>query len=442
MAGPFRIIDEAADDRMAGASSIWSYAPRILAYPLSGYCLPVLLGGAPVVWMLAQTLQAFAGGEPYSMIAALMRITVVVIGCSWLLSYTLRVIGFTASGHATPPPMAGDTLYNSGLWLMRAVPYPAAFVSLYFTLSPLNAQLAYGAAAFGLLLWPAHALCLATEGSVFASVNPLRLLRIVAGTGALYALVCGVIAAAVWAVSLYASNAYGLLSSAAGLYLLLMICHLLGVSAFRRHRQLDLIVEVGDPLNKAQWREQAQRLDGVLARIESCILRGDLDGAGRELYAEPGGPASVRQFHEDLFARLLARGKLPLILAQGQRLVSLLLNEKRTARALEVYENCLNRDAHFEPETPQQLEVLAREALTSKLDDLFLKMLRNIDTRYPGDLIVVDAGLMQARYWAERHNDDERARQILQPLLEHTAHPRHAQVAALARVLTRSAAPR
>lgn len=435
MAGPFKIIDEAADDRMAGATSVWAYAPRILIYPLSGYCLYVLLFGTPIVWLLVQTLQAFAGGEPYSMIAALMRITVVTIGSTWLLSYILRVIGHTAAGHATSPPMAGDTMYNASVWFARALPYPAAFVSAFFALFEMQPQTAWAIAGLGVLLWPAHALSLATEGSAAAAINPLRLLQIVAGIGPLYLLICGVIGAAVWALSAFASNVYGTLFSGIGLYLVFMVSHLLGFIAFRRHEALNLIVQVGDPLEKQQAREQAVRLGALMTRLESCILRGDLEGAGRELFAEPGGPANVRQFHENLFTKLLSRGNATLIFEQGRRLITLLINEKRKSRALEVYETCLNKSPYFEPATTLQLELLAREALASKYEDLFLKILKNIEARYPDDPIIVTAGLMQARYWCEQRNDDVRALEILNPLLVHERHPSYPQVVALVRVL-------
>lgn len=179
MAAGFKVIDEAADDRMAGARSVAAYAPRILVYPLRGYCLPVLLLGTLLVWILVQTLQAFVSGEPYGIVAALLRIVVVVTGCSWLLTYILRVIEFTASGHATPPPMTADTLQNAALWLMRALPYPAAVLSLVFAVFEPLPQLAWAFAGLGVLLWPAHALSLATQGSAWAAVNPLRLLQIV-----------------------------------------------------------------------------------------------------------------------------------------------------------------------------------------------------------------------------------------------------------------------
>lgn len=442
MAGPPRIIDEAADSRMASARSLRGYAPYLLLYPLSGYCLPVLLAGTPIVWMLVQTLQAFARGEPYAMIAALLRISLVAIGSSWLLSYALRVIDTTARGHAMPPPMAGSTVHDHGLWLLRALPYPAAFVSLYYALLPADARLAAGVAALGALLWPAHALSLATEGSALSAISPLRLLRIIAGAGLLYALPCAALALAAWGLAHQASVAQGLLWSGIGLYCVFASCHLLGYVGFRRHAALGLDVEVGDPREKQQRREQALRLEMLCARIDECLLRGDLEAAARELRAEPGGPADVRQFHEDLFARLLTRGKLPLILLQGRRLITLLLDGGRHARALEVCEQCLNRDRHFEPETPRQLELLAREAAASRLDGLLERLLRDLAQRYPDDLIVLDGGLLLARYWCEQRNDDARALEILQPLLALTAHPRHAQAAALARALTRNAAPR
>lgn len=427
----------AADARMAATRSVWRYLPQVFAYPLRGYALPVLLLGTPIVWLILYTLEALLMQDARGLIRALVTVAGAAIGGTWLLAYTLRVIERSAAGHALPPPMSADTMFDGGLWFLRALPYPAVLASLYVALAPRAPVATQALLLLGGLLWPAHALTLATDGRALAAVNPLRLLRVVYDSGALYALVCVTLAGAGWLLMAQAAKLYGIAFCALALYALIAVCHLLGYTAFRRHEALGLDVETQDPQRAALEREQAQRLEGVLARTEAELLRGDPQGALRELLAEPGGPANLRRFHEDLFARLLLRVNVPLALAQGQRLITYLLQDKRAAAALSVYETCIGKYSHFEPETPLQVEQLAQAALDGGYDTLFLRLLEKLERRYPGDAIEVSGGLMLARYWCERRSDDARARDILQPLLARTQHPMHARVVALARVLER-----
>jgi hypothetical protein len=433
MAGEFRMRDDAADDRMAGTPSVLAYAPRLLVYPFTGFGWPVLLLGTPGVWMLAQAVQAFIDLDVLQMRRWVTGIVLLVMTVVILTYYILRIVEHTASGHATPPPMGGEVLTNIGRVFGQAMFYPSCVATLCYGLR--DSAAAWWVAGFAVVLWPAHLLVMATERSVLEGFNPLRLLNAVAGTGPYYVLVCAATAGASWLMLRFASSSYALLSSAAGLYMIMVICHLLGFVAYHRHRELGLDVEVGDPEAKRRKQEQAQRLQDLYARIDAYMQGRNVEGAAREMFNEPGGPDNVLQFHEDLYSRLMTYKYGDLILLQGQRLVTLLLDGRRIARALEVYEACLGRNIHFEPESPRQLEVLAREALNSKYEDLFLKMLRNLETRYPDDPILVSTGLMQARFWSDLRRDDGRALEILLPLLKHEAHPQHGQVVSLVRVL-------
>lgn len=436
MAGEFRIHDEAADDRMAGARTVWAYLPQMFVYPFTGFALPVLLLGAPGVWMLVKAALAFLSLDASEMKRWVSGVFLLIIVVVLLTHYILRVIEHTANGHALPPSLGGEVLTSLGRVFVQAIAYPICAVSLSLWLR--GTAMAWPAAGLLLVLWPAHLMVMATERSVLAGLNPLRLLSAVAATGPLYLLVCVAVAGSGWVMLLLGDSHYALLSSALGFYLVLVICHLLGFIAYRRHHELGLDVEVRDPELKRQQQEQAQRLERLHAKIDAFMQGRNAEGAANEMFAEPGGPYDVLQFHEDLYTRLRTYKYGSLQLLQGQRLIGLLLQASRDTRALDIYEQCRSLNGHFEPESPRHLEKLAPLALSAGYDEMFLRMLRDVETRYPGDPIVVTGGLMEARYWAERKRDDGKALEVLMSLTKYEQHPQHRQVMSLLKVLRSS----
>ena len=415
--------DDEADARMARTPSLPAYLPRILLYPLSGFCLPVLL--------LASIAMDIG-------VRSMMGISLISIVGGWTVYYLVSIIAHSAQGHATPPPMSGDAMHMAGARTLGALLLPALIATAHARL----AAGGHGAAAtailiIGLMALPANFLALATTGEAAAAMNPLGWLQIIAALGPAYFLVALALTLSAL-VPMQLDNPAGFAVATFGTcYVAFMSAHLLGYLAYHRHERLGLDVRVRDPDVVAREREQARRLQTLLARIADCLQRGDQAGAQREILAEPGGPANVLQFHDELFSRLLTQGTPALIHQQGRRYVELLLNANRTARALEIYETCVRRHPGFEPQTPLQVEQLARQALAQDLDALFAQLTAGLETRFPGDPVQVDCGLMGARYWSQQRNDDEKARALLKPLLAHKQHPRYAQVLALARTLAK-----
>jgi hypothetical protein len=182
--------------------------------------------------------------------------------------------------------------------------------------------------------------------------------------------------------------------------------------------------------------EQQRRLDAVLAKIQAALMNKDLQGAADAIQAEPGGPADLRRFHEDLFEQISFRHrKVELLHLQGQRLIRQLIEGKRLARALDVAEQCFDAHRDFAPETPAEAVALADEALRTRRDGLFERLTHDAVTRHGGRPESASLTFLSAKYWYERRHDPARARQILQPLLALRDHPQHRQIAAYGRVL-------
>jgi hypothetical protein len=423
-AAPLRYRDEAADDRMAGTRSALAYLPQLLVYPLTGFCLPVMV---MVAGFVAVGVQSWMG------------LPLLMITGTWMLHYLVRLIEHTAQGHATPPPIAADVVFLDAVKMFKALCGPLLALNMVVALQHRDAPVAAGVAlAVCAFLAPAYLFLIATDGRLSAALNPLRWIGVLAGFGPGYVLLCLLLAGGAGVLGWVSKQgSVGLLAFAC-CYVLFLTAHLMGFLAYHRRERLDIDVHVGDPEDKRRVREQAERLQAVIAKIQARVQDRDLEGAATALLAEPGGPASLRGFHEDLFERVLTIGPPALIHAQGRRLIAVLLDEKRDARAFEVFEACENRHPHFETETPEQWARIALEALRARLLPRFETLADALERRFPDSDAVLSVRLVQARYCSETLGDDERARALLQPLLARTAHPQHAQVQGLARVLARS----
>lgn len=418
--------DATADARLAGTPAPLVYLPWLLAYPLRGHAPAVIVLLVGFLWIGTRTLL----GIPMLGIAAI-----------WSVHYLLAVIEDSARGRGSPPPLRAEVVYLGGLRVLRAVWLPTLLATVAWNLNGEGRiAAALGVVLLAALWLPAYFLVMATADNLAAALNPLRALRTMLVLGWPYfALVTGLsLLGAGWTL-LSHWPLWGWAAAAA--YALVLGGHAIGYLAYHRAAALDLDVHVAEPGRQAREQAQAERLQTLLDRIEAAQLRYDGAAALSALEAEPGGPADPLRFHEDLYARLCQRGSAALIHAQGRRLITRLLNARRAARALEVWESSLNRHSGFEPASTLELEALARHALTSGQYTVFERLLERLETRYGDDPVVLTLRLLQAQDCAERCGDDTRARELLAPLLTQTQHPQYLRVLALQRALSRSAAP-
>jgi hypothetical protein len=233
-----------------------------------------------------------------------------------------------------------------------------------------------------------------------------------------------------------------LLALALTIYLVLVSCHLAGFVAFHRSEPLGLPGEARSITPEVRREEQQQaRLEAVLKKIDAALHAKDLDGAAAALVAEPGGPADLRLFHEELFEQVTFRRNAALTHLQGQRLITVLIGAKRVARALDIAETCYDAHRDFQPARPAEAVVLAQQALTDKREGLFTRLTHDAAARYGSDPAAVSLAFLSARLWCEQKRDDERAREILKPLLAASSHPQHRQIVAYAKALAKPATP-
>lgn len=417
--------DDAADRRMAETPSLAAYLPRILLYPLSGHALPALLLLAVILWFGLQSV---------------LGVPALAIGAPWVFHYAQGVIEKTAAGGATPPQFGGNMIYLTSWEAFRPLIGVALVATGLWVVRDAGPRPIVAVLAAGALLFPAFMLVLTIENSVLAALNPLKLVQAMVGVGGAYFAVSAILAAAAAATVYTVGQGQLFMSLLVSIYLWLMSFHLLGYVTYHRADRLGWTVLKAAPTDASRaMDEQAQRLAATIAAIDAALAARNLEAAGKALYGSVGGPADPRLFQEELFEAMEARRRPELVHAQGARLITQLLREKRTGRALEIVTSCFDAHRDFSPERPEQAVTLAEAALGARNEGLFERLTHDAGVRYGAHPAAVSLQFLRAKYFCELKRDDTRAREALKPLLAQSSHPQHRQIVAYARALAAGA---
>ena len=414
--------DQAADRLMAETASLAKYLPHILLYPLTGHALWVWLLLTMLLWIGMQSI---------------FGIALLAIAAPWTFHYAEAVIEQTAIGRATPPPFGGDMIFlGSNFSAFRPLLGVALAVTLWGFARVRGPGAEIAALAVSAFLFPAYMLLLTAHNSLLVAFNPLKLVGAIIAVGPVYFVVCMILALAAAGVVETVGSGIQIVAVAASIYLWLMTFHLLGYVAYHRHERLGFPVKTPPPTDKSRAMDrQRERLAAVLRNVDAALNAKDLDGAGRALLADLGeNLPEPRVFFVELFEQLQRRRNVALLHLQGQRLISLLVGEKRLSHALDVAETCFDAHRDFQPDTPAQAIALAEAALEAKREGLFQRLTGDAATRYAGTPTAASLQFLVVRQAYDKR-DEARARDLLLPLLAQTAHPQHRQMAAFAKIL-------
>ena len=419
-----RLDDPEADRRMVETPEIWLYLPQLLAYPLRGYALYVVLVMGGLTW-----LAGYAG--PFGIALAGM-----IFG--WMGYYFMDVVLRTAVGHAIPPPMGTDVLFmGDKLKLGMLIAYLGGVTLL--VLSASRAQqggLAIAVLCIGVYLLPAYLAGLALQPNVLSALNPLVLLKFLWYTGVAYLLSALLLAGVGVLVVVMSGRSSNLVSCLLLVYGILFMCHLVGYVAYHHHEELGIAVSVAKPTEESRAaEEQVLRLAALLKRVDKHLEARDPHAARDAMLAEDAADlANPRGFHEDLFEALRLRHQDALSLVQGNRLIALLAQLKRLTRAIEIYEICLDLSPKFVPQPPMLTATLAEQALLEKRAKVFARMDAAVQQAAPGSEAAVALQFLKARALVDQRQDAA-ALALLIPLVKLIGHPWHPRVAALHKAL-------
>lgn len=425
-----RLDDPEADYLMVSTPELWLYLPRLLHYPVRGYGLFVTVTCGVMLWIIG-----YAGvwGIPASGI---------VFG--WMSYYFMDVVQRTATGHAIPPPMGTEVLFQGDkLRLAMLVGYIGAVVLLILSARHAGHHgIAAGVLCLGIYVLPAFVAALALQPDVLSVINPLLLLKFLWHTGFAYLLASLLLAAVGFVGYALAGHLSALSSDILLVYGLIFVSHMVGYVAYHRQDELGIAVSVERPTEERQ-AEQAQvmRVAEILAQVDRHLEAHEAQTAKAALLADDGAEQpNPRAFHEELFEGLRLRHQDALSLVQGTRLIRFLVKERRLPRALDILEQCLDVSKDFLPEPPSLVGLLAEQAIRDKRLALFTKLDAAVRAVQPqGEAAVslqfLKAQALVAQKQGQRDNDAA-ALKLLTPLLAAAAHPWAARIQALHKALS------
>ena len=419
-----RLDDPEADQLMVSTPELLLYLPRLLAYPVRGYGLFVTVTFGIFLWIIGY--------------AGVWGIPAAGILFGWISYYFMDVVQRTATGHAIPPPMGTEVMFQGDkLRLAMLVGYIGGVMLL--TLSARSAGhpgLAALAVCLGIYALPAFLASLALQPDLLSILNPLVLLKFLWHTGFAYLLASLLLAAVGFAGLALAGHLSALSSDILLIYGLIFVSHMVGYVAYHKQDQLGIAVSVERPTEEGLAEQtQAMRVAELLAEVDRH-LQANMPNTARDALLSDDGAEQVnpRGFHEDLFEGLRQRHQDALSLVQGQRLIGLLVQQKRLPRALDICEQCLDLDKAFLPTPPASVGLLAEQALKDKRMPLFARLDAAAHARAPGGDAAVSLQFLKAQALVGQ-KQDAAGLALLTPLLASSAHPWAPRIRALHQAL-------
>ena len=405
--------------RMIYNSSLWQQLPHILAYPLKGHALPLLIISSVV---LSMTLN--------SLIQSILGVFALMTFLSLTLKYAYMVLEMTAFGYAVPPMLTFDMWNSSNQRPLKQLFFLMIIFTIYRWVQNFAGNIpALFMLAFGILLTPASAVIIATENSLFHALNPWKLILLAKRVGMVYLFISLLFNLPVLLMILLFQGFPPLFCITGAIYLLIMTFHLLGFVIYHHRDSLGLTVSFSPEIEaEAEEKEQIKQLGNVLYEVHVLTSGGRIKKAIEELFAKLPDLGDTLDINEKLFARLSLWEEKEIVLAQGQHYISLLIQKKRLSEALKIYQSCFDMSAHFEPKKAFQTLPLATIAYQEKRYSSALQLVQKFSIRCPNHPDNIAIKLLNAKLLGEHFNDYEKAKVIMLQLLELKKHPLYPEI--------------
>jgi hypothetical protein len=419
-----RLDDPEADQLMVETPELWRYLPQLLAYPVRGYGLMVTLCFGGALWVIGY--------------AGVWGIPAAGIIFGWMSYYFMDVVQRSATGHAIPPPMGSEVMFQGDkLRLAMLVGYLGAFTLLVLSANHSDQNgLGVFLFALGVYCLPAFLASLALQPDLISVLNPWLMLKFMWHTGIAYIFSALVLAVVGFLGIALAGRVSAISSDVLLVYGVIFVCHMVGYVAYHHAEELDIAVQVEKPTDITRAEAaQAIRVAEVMAQIDRHLQAHETKTARDALLSDDGSEqANPRAFHEELFEALRLRHEDALSLAQAQRLIRLLLQQKRLPRALDICEQCLDLDKGFLPEPGTMVAVLADQALKDKRLKLFAALDAAVQARAPQGDEAVSMQFLKAQALVDQKQDGA-ALVLLTPLQSRSTHPWAPRIQALYKAL-------
>jgi len=411
----------------------WARLREFFLYPLHPAPLTVML----VLSVIAFLLWHIPGWEidiklgvfpvPRNLIYALPFVFV-------FLKYAQSVLQETAFGYLKPRPLSPEQLTENGMIVVKLLILYFMYQAILIACLVLFGRMASQIAEYVLLfITPAAIMVLAMEDRLLKVLDPENVYSVISRIGAPYILLLIVIYPLSMARNTLIELLVGLVSPTLGMsiivfiymYFLLILANMMGYLLYQHHEELGFDIEVDiDALPDSNPKTREPEVSPELRAVEILLHEGKTEEAAQQLADLIRNAPRDVEARERLLKLLRLIGDVSRHREQGQSFISFLFDENKISQAARVFQACYEFDREFKPQNPGERLELGQYLRQNNSPKLAMALLNNLHREFPSYGNIPQAYLMVAQILCEQFNEDARARQVLNFILEnYPSHP-------------------
>lgn len=388
----------------------WRRIPQFFLYPLRPTALIYILALTAVSLLVSVVFVGF-------IIELLLLIAFV--------KYGYVVLEHSAKGYADPPSSGGGNLLGDLVLPFKQVMLLFCFSFANYAIYDLVGNVA--SHVFYILVTvalPASTMVLAVEYSFFKALNPVFLATMIRRIGVPYFILFFFLLT----LSSGSGIAFDLLRDRLPeiayvpvlnfllMYFGLIMFSMMGYVIYQYHEQLGFPIEV-EPEGAMPDSEANRTANPALQEIEILLQEGKfteaLNGLEHQIKLSPGD----LELRDRLHKLLISLGDKERTRQYDGEYLSRLLAEKKATRAMEVFRECQRLAPDCRPANPAHVHDLAVLLRGNGEYKLVLALLNNFHNTFPNHPDIPRNYLLAAQIMAEKFNQDENARKILDYLI-------------------------
>ena len=350
------------------------------------------------------------------------------------LKYAQSVLEATAHGHLKPKALSGEQLTENGFIVIKLLMLLVVFNLIEFTALDLFDRVGKNIVGFVLAFaTPAAIMVLAMEDKLLSALNPATVGSVMLRIGTPYIILFILF----YLLQIARDTMFGLLAGMmnpslsatvfvfVSMYFYLIMFNMMGYLLYQHHEELGFSIDVEvDEYSDKRKKVTEVEVSPELRAVEILIHEGKTEDAVRQLQGVVRNSPTELEARDRLLKLLRLTGDMSIHREQGQSYISYLMSENKLAQAAKVYQSCYEYDNTFKPEKPNERVELGKFLRQNGQAKLAMAVLNNLHKDFPAYDNVPQAYLMVAQMLCEQFNDDARAKQVLQFVLQHyQSHP-------------------
>lgn len=350
------------------------------------------------------------------------------------LKYAQSVLEDTARGHLKPHPLTSERLTENGLIIVKLIMLFLVSDLILFGVLDLFGLTGMQIVKFILVFAaPAAVMLLFVEDNFFSAINPVTVGTLMYRVGTpylfLFLLIYLLLSSQAFMIEILAPILSPALSNAVthfvSMYFYLIAFNMMGYLLYQHHEALgfDIDVEVEAQPEKKKKIQEPQ-VSSELRAVEILIHEGKTEEAVKQLQSVIKNNPTDIEARERMLKLLRLTGDIELFRQEGRSYISYLIMDNKLAQAAKVYQACVEYDKTFKPEKANERLELGKFLRSNGHPKLAMGVLNNLHRDFPSYDNVPQAYLMVAQILCEKFYEDERARQVLDFILEnYPSHP-------------------